>query len=212
MCAIVGSFNRDKLIELIELNSYRGSHSYSFSSISNFKLYIHVQSLGRINYDDIVLQPGHYGVVHVQAPTTEAKTATNIHPARGRYSDDTFALWHNGIIKANHVKKMQEQFGNDTSWDTELLLRAVRRSYDELSNVDGSFSCLYHDDSGTYLFRNDISPMFYGTDLSISSTKFEGSIETESNKILYMNFDSKLLYTKGEFSTVENPYFFFGDD
>lgn len=209
MCAIVGSFSKDKLIELIELNSYRGSHSYSFSTLTPlYDLKVRAKGLGTINYDDIDLPYGYYGIVHVQAPTTEAKTLDSIHPAMDGWM--TY-LWHNGIIKANNVKKLQDLYGNDTNWDTQLLLRAINTSVDELNGVDGSFSCLWFNGAAAYLFRNDISPMFYDRDLNISSTKFEGSISTPANKLLLMDLETKGLYNKGEFKTVENPYFF-GDE
>ena len=40
MCGIVGSFSKTKLKELIELNSYRGNHSYSLSEY-DVKLILH---------------------------------------------------------------------------------------------------------------------------------------------------------------------------
>lgn len=205
MCAIVASFNKNKLIELIKLNSYRGSHSYSYSTISDDGLSVIVQALGSIDPDIIDIdKTGAYGIVHIQAPTTDATSTDSIHPAREHYT----ALWHNGIIKASHVKKMQTKFGSDTNWDTQLLLRAINKSRDELNDVDGSFSCLWHDGVGTYLFRNSISPMFYDKELNISSTKFDGSLSTPANKILQLDFKAKALYNDGEFKTVENPYFF----
>lgn len=210
MCAIIGSFNKDKLIELIELNSYRGSHSYSFATINPISnsLVIRQRALGTINYDHLITPPGQYAVVHIQAPTTEAKSVNTIHPA-----EDLGAtyLWHNGIIKAGYVKKMQEKYKLDTQWDTQLLLRAVNTSKDELNNIDGSFSCLWYDGTSAYLFRNSISPMFYDGDMNISSTKFEGSISTPANKVLSMKLMQKALYSICEFKTVENPYFF-GDE
>lgn len=207
MCAILGSFSRDKLLELIELNSYRGSHSYSFSTINTDTgvLTVRGKGHGELNPVHVQFDENEYAVVHIQAPTTNEKTFDSIHPAEeaGAY------LWHNGIIKAGHVKVLQRVFGEDTNWDTRLLLRAVLTSFDELNNMDGSFSCLLHDSYRAYLFRNDISPMFYDKDLSISSTKFEGSISTPPNTVLYMDFKSRGLYNVGtSFKTVENPYFF----
>ena len=211
MCAIVGSFNRDKLLELIELNSYRGSHSYSFSVLNpkTGELEVRVKSLGAFepNRTDCQLPDGYYGIAHIQAPTTDAKKIEDIHPAR----ENTAYLWHNGIIKANHVKVLQSRYGIDTNWDTKLLLRAVLTSFNELNYVDGSYSCLLHDNNRAYLFRNAISPMFYDKNLNISSTKFEGSITTPSDRVLRMDFESKCLYNVAEFKTVENPYFF-GDE
>jgi len=209
MCAIIGSFSKDKLIELIDLNSYRGSHSYSFSRL-HLHGDLHVFNKGMGTFDKAlldILDEGDYGIIHIQAPTTEARDFDSVHPAREWFT----ALWHNGIIKANYVKEMQARFGNDTEWDTQLLLRAVNTSRDEINNVDGSFSCLWYDGAGAYLFRNDISPMFYDDQLNISSTKFNGSIPTPPNKFLYMDLETRALYNRGEFKTVENPYYF-GDD
>jgi len=206
MCAIVASFNRDKLLELIELNSYRGSHSYSFTTYDSVNgLRIHARELGTINPDIIEIPNNGYGIVHVQAPTTEAKEAGNIHPAM----ENNTRLWHNGIIKANYVKQLQERYGQDIEWDTELLLRSINRSVSELRLMDGSFSCLYYDGFGAYLFRNDISPMFYDDKLNLSSTKFTGSVETPSECILEIDFNHKRLNKTGfSFKTVNNPYYF----
>lgn len=209
MCAIVGSFSYDKLKELIALNSYRGSHSYSFSTVDpSGRLEVKVRALGE--FKDCELPKGHYGIAHIQAPTTDAKSIDDIHPAR----DGDTLLWHNGIIKAHYVKKLQDMYfvlGKQTSWDTLLVLRAINSDIDEVNYLDGSFSCLWYNGSRAYLFRNDISPMFYDKDLNISSTKFDGSISTPSNCMLMMDFDSKALYNTLRFRTVENPYFF-GDD
>lgn len=207
MCAVVGSFDRNKLLELIELNSYRGSHSYSFSTISpeSGQLVLRQKALGVIEAGRIDIPDGHYAVVHIQAPTTEAKDLESIHPA---CENDNSYLWHNGIIKANHVKVLQQKYGKDTNWDTRLLLRAVCTSWGELNTVDGSFSCLLYDHGTAYLFRNSISPMFFDSDLNISSTKFEGSVSTPANRVLKMDFKARCLYTIEEFKTVENPYFF----
>lgn len=208
MCAIVGSFDKDKLIELIELNSYRGSHSYSFSTydIETSSLHVHNKNHGAISYDDIEIFKGEYAIVHIQAPTTEAKSTDNIHPSKdSRYM--TY-LWHNGIIKADYVKKMQEKFGDDTDWDTELLHRAINQDIFNLNNVDGSFSCLWYDGSDLNLFRNDISPMFIDDYLNISSTKFPGSRSTHPNKVIRMDLVDGELYNLHAFKTVNNPYFF----
>ena len=55
MCAIVGSFQLDKLKELIKLNSYRGSHSYSISfyDIENRTLNNVIKDFGELDVDTI---------------------------------------------------------------------------------------------------------------------------------------------------------------
>ncbi len=208
MCAIVGSFDYNKLLELIVLNSYRGSHSYSFSTIdpSTGKLEVKIKQLGAFQpgRTDCQLPEGHYGVVHIQAPTTDAKRIEDIHPAR----DGNTLLWHNGIIKSYYVKTLQALYGQDTSWDTELLLRAINNSRDELFGMDGSFSCLWYADFRAYLFRNDISPMFYDDQLNISSTRFNNSMATDAGAIHQIDFANRSLYNTGFiFSTVDNPYY-----
>jgi glutamine phosphoribosylpyrophosphate amidotransferase len=208
MCAIVGSFNKDKLIELIELNSYRGSHSFSFSTYDKYTnvLNIHAKYYGTIPYDIIEIFKDEYGIVHIQAPTTDATSTDNIHPSRIRKHQSY--LWHNGIIKAEYVKKLQERFGNDTEWDTELLHRSIDDNIDNLNDVDGSFSCLWYHGSKLLLFRNDISPMFIDNEMNISSTKFPGSYTTESNQVIHLDLANNTTYNVRSFNTVNNPYFF----
>lgn len=211
MCAIVGSFSPIKLRELIQLNSYRGSHSYSFSLYDPYSGMLKVISkgLGTLNLNSVIVPSGYYGIVHVQAPTTDARSEEFIHPAQiqGR------ALWHNGIVKANVVEGFLDR--TKTSWDTMQILKLISEDSEDnqwevLSNIDGTFSCLYYDErkSNLYLFRNEISPMFVDKELSISSTKFEDSSETPPNKVLKIDFVTCCLHNEYEFDTVENPYYF----
>lgn len=224
MCAIVGSFDRNKLIELIELNSYRGSHSYSFSTLNTYGVMtVRKQGLGAPNYDDIIVHSGYYGIVHIQAPTTDAKSLDTVHPAISSL-ERTFqkdkhtlekqpysCLWHNGIIKDDCVKSLQQKQNSQVVWDTALLLNEVDSDLRNLNSIDGSFSCLYYKDGRMYLFRNDISPMYFDEQLNISSTKFKGSVATEANKVWLVDTYHRALHKVFEFETVENPYFF-GDE
>lgn len=216
MCAIVGSRNLETLSELIKLNSYRGSHSYSLSLYNTTTgiLSIHKKKLGEPNLSDFSIPTNCYGIAHIQAPTTEAKTIESVHPAtiNERYQQwPTAALWHNGIIKAEMVKQLS--FIHKTSWDTMQILKALNESknnWNKLNNLDGTFSCLYYDREtlSVYLFRNEISPMFIDKELNISSTKFEESNETDPNVVFKIDFSYNRLIPKGKFTTVENPYFF----
>lgn len=210
MCAIVGSFDSDTLKELIKLNSYRGQHSHSFSILNPVDRVFTVvkQEMGPVQENTIIIPPGWYGVVHVQAPTTDNKNLDSIHPA-------TFVgdhLWHNGILKTDQIKKLHNKHKWLKDWDTLLLMHEIiNEGWDGLNDIDGSFSCLMHRGRELFLFRNEISPMFVDSKLNISSTRFEGSSPTEPNKVMLMRFDSKLLDPVAEFRTVENPYYF-GDD
>jgi len=161
--------------------------------------------------------------VHIQAPTTDAKSLDTVHPAISR-NESTFrkdkhtlekkpysCLWHNGIIKDDCVKELQREQNTEVVWDTALLLNAVDTNLQSLNSIDGSFSCLYYKDGRIYLFRNDISPMFMDNALNISSTKFEGSVATGANKVWLIDTYHRALHKVFEFETVENPYYF-GDE
>jgi len=217
MCAIVGSRNVEKLIELVRLNSYRGFHSYSLSVYNYYSgiLTIHKKRLGTINLDGFSLAPNEYAIVHIQAPTTDARTEDFIHPAvlnidSQSDSNPDLALWHNGIIKAEIVKNNVDKYLS--SWDTMQILRALTQanSFKVLNEFDGTFSCLLYNraDLSLKLFRNEISPMFIDDNLNISSTKFEGSRETVADNVIKLNFKNNSVILEDEFKTVENPYYF----
>jgi len=207
MCSIVGSFDKMKLKELIELNSYRGNHSYSLSEydISSNKLEIIDRDFGEFNYGLLdKLTPKNYYIAHTQAPTTSIKNKDSIHPSQYLES----YLWHNGIIKEDYINTMQEKLFNKNNWDTALLNEFVYYGND-LGDVDGTFSCLGYYDKELILFRNEISPMFIDNNFNISSTKFQNSYPTIPNQISLMNFKTMELNPLKIFKTKENPYYFY---
>ncbi len=221
MCAIVGSSNTDKLWELIQLNSTRGSHSYSLSCFRNIGDPVHGEvrgvvlerALGTINRDTLEKCSGDYTLVHIQAPTTENQSAENIHPAtipgKGR-------LWHNGVLKADMVDKLRKKHKRDTFWDTELLLHEIEKcGFDSLNDVDGGFSCVYlsmdekfNTSHRLFIFRNSICPLFIDKDMNISSMKFDGSYQVEVDTVFKMNLSMKQLELIQKFKTYDNPYYF----
>lgn len=222
MCAIVGSFDTNKLLELIELNSYRGSHSFSFSLYDTYlnRLTVVKRQVGSIDKSIINIPSRFYGIAHIQAPTTDARDADSVHPALAdllsTYTIDkdnteyqyNHALWHNGILKADYCKTLQHRHGI-INWDTNLMLcELMVDGWHSLSRLDGSFSCLYYVNGGLYLFRNEISPMFIDEEMNISSTKFDGSVSTEPNKVLKVELQNKTAAPIFTFKTVENPYYF----
>ena len=205
MCGIFASSDIQKLKELHKLNSYRGALSYS---ICGFKLYNEqaVKSpvipttmfssegdLPDTIIDDVLFNPGTYAVAHVQAPTTQSGGR---HPATvaGRM------LWHNGIIKQKYL--------NEDTWDTAWLLRhIINHGFKFLSEVDGTFACVLYDDDSIYVFRNEISPLFIDRELSISSTKFDGSQDLSPNKVFRLDLKQKSIDEIYRFRTRQNPYF-----
>lgn len=208
MCSIIGSFDRNKIIDLCELNAYRGQHSHSISYYNvEMNDFDHIeQRLGPIDYNNISPKSNQYCIVHMQAPTTEARDNNSIHPA----VIERDVLWHNGIIKAKEIEPLRQKYKLMTNWDTYILLKHMM-SEGTPEGIDGTFSCLWYDSYRLYLFRNEISPMFIDSEMNISSTKFANSEPTQPNCILLFEPALKNVVPILHFNTVENPYFF-GDE
>lgn len=213
MCSIIGSISVDKIKELAELNAYRGQHSHSLyvfdvATPNPVVIYSH-RGMGPLNLEDHKEMPEGYIVVHQQAPTTDSKDESSIHPAQ----IGNQLLWHNGIIKAEEVKRLQEHLKCDSTWDTYLMLQGlVNDDVSSLESIDGTFSCFWYDGNDCFIFRNEISPMFIDEYGSISSTAFDGSRPIDPNFVwlFYPGFTniSNLEDFVGTFFTVDNPYFF----
>lgn len=209
MCAIIGSFSIEKLKELVELNSYRGNHSFSFGEYDlETKEFRQLRkSFGEFNLGGLLIRNNCYYIAHIQAPTTQAISHNNIHPSEYEGS----LLWHNGILKEDFINHLQEEFNTNEEWDTHLMHKYIKYigGYEVLDSINGTFSCLMNFTTGDWrLFRNEISPMFMDDDLNISSTKFENSYPTPPNQVLEIDFDNKKLIKLHEFTTFENPYYF----
>lgn len=204
MCGIFCSTSRDKIAELAELNSYRGSHSYSVFSV-NWDVNYVIRDFGEFNLENVPDDDA-YKICHVQAPTTDNRDVKSIHPAR----HEGMLLWHNGIVKNFDVARLMTKYNQVSSWDTMLLLREI--SNDDwllnLSEVNGSFACVLYDEGSVFVFRNEISPLFFDNDLNISSVKFEGSDSIPPNRVFMVSQDLGLIDIGCEFHTKENPYYF----
>jgi hypothetical protein len=207
MCSIIGSFKKETIVDLCELNAYRGQHSHSVSyyDLEHNDFFMISKSHGPVNYDTIDIPPNHYCIVHMQAPTTEAKDDLSIHPAM----IERDVLWHNGIIKEKEIERLQKKYQTNIKWDTYILLKHMM-SEGTPDGIDGTFSCLWFDSYRLYLFRNEIAPMFIDDDFNISSTKFSNSRSTEPNCILLFEPGMKNIVPILHFNTVENPYYFGG--
>lgn len=203
MCSIIGSYSQSKIEELANLNSYRGQHSHSIFVFDYGVLRYRHKQLGALDLGMHSL-PNGYIVVHQQAPTTDGKDINSVHPAE----INDHLLWHNGIIKTGEINRLREELRDDSKWDTKLLLNHLIR-YENVNDIDGTFSCLWYNGKRLFLFRNEISPMFYDNDGNISSTKFNDSKSLEPNKIwLFEPSNSRFDRSIASFETVENPYYF----
>jgi len=200
MCAITGSFSQNKLADLYRLNAYRGELSYSLSSFSfgedSVRLETMMQDRDKMPEGLIKGLTGgdnKYFIAHSQAPTTNAN---NIHPAV--YGD--CMLWHNGIIKQKNL--------TEGTWDTQWLLEQILNyGWSSLSRVDGTFACIMYNSGELFVFRNEISPMFYDKDMNFSSTKVEFAESLPPNKVFKINLKYKQLSPIAYFQTMENPYY-----
>lgn len=199
MCALFGSSDRELFNELAKLNSYRGSHSYSVATTDFNGVSLVAKGLGEFQMPDVTAP---YYIGHTQAPTTEAKSISSVHPSE---IEGSF-LWHNGIIKDHQVKKWQQTLNLLEPWDTKLLhhLMYYHHPDDVLSEADGSFACVWYDGNDIFLFRNTNCPLF--TDgASYSSTQFSGSESIEPN-IFYKLKDKIIEKTNITFETNNEFY------
>jgi len=198
MCSIFASRDIEELKELAKLNSYRGTHSHSFSTYTAGHVDIDKRAFGEFALPECFESDVYY-IGHSQAPTTEEKTEDSIHPSR--YYD--CVLWHNGIIKNAQIQQWKKEFGMQWDWDTQWLnFLLTSNDFDVLSEVKGSFSCVWFDQAYLYMFRNDNSPMFV-KGATISSTKFEGSEATEAN-VVYRFEGDHWLKTSMHFSNADS--------
>lgn len=185
---------------LASLNAYRGQHSYSMASIQSNSPDMLTRGLGPLPIEDLYSLPDGYIICHQQAPTTDARDTNSIHPAyiAGCY------LWHNGIIKDKQIKQWQTQYDDPQLWDTAWLVRLIaERGFDILSEVDGTFACIYNNGEGTYMFRNANSPLFRSGP-TISSTKFEGSSPIDAGRVYKFDYTNKdWVKTSHTFTTKE---------
>lgn len=211
MCSIIGSFNKNKILELVELNKHRGNKTYSISIVDPETLDVKVSKFsGPFSPDmfntmtNLEGQDNSYYIVHIQAPTTKTTSLKYIHPAEneGHY------LWHNGVIKSSQINRLQEKHKSSSDWDTELLLRDLISDY-YIPNVDGGFACvLAKEGEFIRIFRTSSCPLFIDSEYNISSVKFDNTSPLRPDIIFELNLQEKLTKKIGGFVSKDNPYYF----
>lgn len=212
MCSIICSFSKSKLIELIELNQYRGNFSYSISIFDNNDGVIYsYKDFGKFDFNQIPNKmPLQYYVAHVQSPTGGlVKEYNRIHPSYIPESDSY--LWHNGIIKKNNIKTLQQKLSCDNEWDTALLHEDLDiEEFKGLNDIDGSFGCIYVQNKTTtlYAFTSDIITLFIDDEFNISSVRFENSKRITPNIVYEADIILRKLNQYSKFRTKSSPYYF----
>jgi len=214
MCAIFGSKNLDTLVELAELNSHRGSASYSIMGFSKELNILHLkQHFGEVDYTKFkeVFADSEYVIAHIQDPTDGRVTNRNIHPAHvgGKY------LYHNGMVRSQSMSSLDEYRAG--IWDTELILRRIENSKtfsEALDDIEGSFSCalIDVDNREINLFTNKTCSLYIDfKTMDISSTKKDKFKKIKSNSIYNFNPISNIWELREEFNNKEDIYFIPGE-
>ena len=206
MCSIVGSFNKEKIKELIKINQYRGNFSYSISLIdidNNNKILQQIKHFGLFDYNLLdnleVVNKNVYYVCHVQAPTGGLlKEYNRIHPTKVNNS----YLWHNGIITPKGMKYLQDySYNNNIDFDTLALNNQLYNgNFCDLSAIEGLFSCLYLDNN-LYMFRTKHGKLYIDTNLNISSEKFNNSKCINFDTVYKVNLKDKNIIIYDTFKT-----------
>jgi hypothetical protein len=210
MCSIVGSFSKQKFKELIKLNQSRGSFSYSFFQFDTTTMTVSAveQNFGEFPLE--IIDQAEDGMMlfgHTQAPTGGLIFDKNrIHPAKIK---EDF-LFHNGIIKQQDINRLQKEHETDEAWDSKLMLMEIQKIglFQTLNTIDGSFACIFKDESKMRIFRSAAGTLFVDNELNISSTLFEGSNRIEKDVVFYLDFDTKTVIKENLFKSKSNPYFY----
>lgn len=210
MCSIIGSFSKTKFKELVKLNQYRGSFSYSFLVLDPISLETIslTQNFNEFNLDIIDSAPDNmYYLGHTQAPTGGlVKKVERIHPAR----INDFFLFHNGIIKQKDVERLQQLYDINEEWDSKLMLANIYNIglLEALNTLDGSFACVFNDMTSLRIFRSAAGILFVDDSLNISSTKFDNSTRIEKDTIYELDLKNRKLLINNNFVSKSNPYFY----
>jgi hypothetical protein len=216
MCSIIGTFKKEKLIELVKLNQERGTFSYSLSTynIEAEHLKIFKKSFGKFEFKDLPEENKKtYYIAHVQMPTDGLTEDVNrIHPSEliSVKNDNESYLYHNGMLKDEEISRLQSKYklvGQD--WDTKLLhYELILNHFDTLDDVDGSFGCVFINLKNVYVFTTDTINLYIDKHLNLSSTEFKKSKKLKTNTVFRINFHTKELEKVTEFTSKSNPYYF----
>lgn len=208
MNTIIGSFSKDKIIEIAELNPPGAvAHSVSCYDIENRGLFSINRGRGKLKYKMLDSDPSFYKILFLQygedkhiQPTTDYDIYPSESPRDNFYEH---ALWFKGELKPKEIEKLQFEEDTKDDWGPDLLLKHVVR-YEAPVDVDGSFACVYCDGKDLFIFRNEFESMFIDQDMNISTVAFSGSTTTSANKMFKLDFKKKGLKQVDEFATVRH--------
>jgi len=193
MCSIYITDNKSDFFNLRDSCDSRGNFSYSVMYEKENSFHVE-KSFNKIND---LKESGIY-IGHSQAPTNGMiKDINRIHPCDKNNS----YLYHNGILKKSFIEKY-----SDEKWDTKVLFDLLEKyNFSILSDIDGSFACIYIKENNIYIFRNKLCNLYYNGK-NICSIKYDESYNIIPDGIVYNFKDFKLKETGFIFSTKNNPY------
>lgn len=146
------------------------------------------------------------GIVHLQAPTSEASRP---HPAT---ANDTL-VWHNGLFQPLAIEVMKKTVGSYSNWDTKLLAEAVALGFEsmefhQLSGVEASFAAIAFRAGSLYAFRNAIAPLYTNPKTTtLSSTPVgETNVMMPAGVVFVLTREQGWVPTTTTFDVSYNPY------
>lgn len=217
MCAIVGSNNFQRFIELIDLNKIRGNLTFGglFVSADRYHV-IKLDSLSNINeklkrFSTDTL----YFLGHLQAPTSSERTINtdNIHP----FVSGNYICAHNGVLtNFEDLLKTHSITNHQSRVDSSIIPRLIDKYVYQrqlspvdaiktvLQEINGTYSLWLYDkgDRSVYFARLS-STVFYDT-VDISSVKTGNMIELPEYKIYKLDLRDNKLTIVSEFSAVSH--------
>ena len=201
MCAIIGSFDRDVVRELIKTNQHRGRVAYSLSLFNVESGDVHTVH-GKGEFDLKLLENIEVGkeyiLCHLQSPTGVVDTHENrVHPSM---IDRKSYLWHNGILMPFTMNMIQEKLAFKSNFDTHLLHHWLNDKYN-LDDIDGSFACVHIENGIMKVFRSRHAKLYIDNDMTISSERFDGSMCIKYDCIYRTDFGNKRLIVDDYFKT-----------
>jgi len=204
MCAIIGSFDKQILIKLIERNQHRGRVAYSISTYDiesgDVKTYYERGEFNHIFFEKINTD-GKYTICHLLSPTLTENDEEVTHPSVLTTEVGESCLWHNGVLLPSTMEMIQQNLGSQSYFDTYLLHQWIDKG-EKLDDIEGSFACLYiTQKKQIQLFRSKHAKLFIDEDMTISSERFEGSRCINPDCFYNLDLEKKSLKVEGFFKT-----------
>lgn len=205
MCSIIGSYKKEMVKSLVELNQHRGNFSWSIT-LGNMT----IKNFGEFDFEKLnSMNKEGYLISHIQAPTGGMiEDVDRIHPTEINKTK----LWHNGLITPRGIRELQKKTYSDNMFDTKLLHKAIDEfGFEVLSSIEGLFSCLYFDGNDYFIFRTKHGKLYIDNELNLSSERFENSKCINYDTIYKLDFSKKRIENIESFKTKRYNYIIQGE-